>query len=844
MFREKRLSTSKLNNSSVISLVGAVLLPAIVMLLVFSKEQIYPFGDKLLVYNDMQYQYTDFFMWLYDVLHGKDSVEYSFRLGMGSNMVSTFAYYLASPLNLLVYFAKKECVGEFLGFLICLKLILCSVTASIYVRSRFALNNLGILIGASYALMGYNLLQCSNVMWLDAVFAAPLLALGLYKLIYEKKHLLYYLTLFYGIITNWYMGYILCLFSVLYFIFEAVMYECQRKPDWKNRLKTFLDFAVTSVLSVLTSAVLFIPQTIYMFTMQEYQSDENIFDIVFSFSFLEGFRDFILEGDKLTFEEYIPPIHIGAVVLILVISLLLSKQVAQYKRNLCYVYFFGFMLMFAFRPINYIFSGFRVPNSHTYRYGFIYGVFLIAIAGMAVSELENIGKQNIEKAMLVILAMACLFDMVQPYSDRSMVYLSCVLVLAVGALLIFLNYYRLRRVLVLVLSALLILCYVKEFSSKLTMVLSDYSQSDEYYTTYNSVMQESADELAESGDLNFRVDKNLSRAGIKGANEGLTFGYKSLSHYVSTNNKQLASFMKKVGYTGQYLVVPYTPILAMDTILGVKYIYSEEKLAGFEVVEKDLLDGIALYENTYSTAIGYAVQDDEYKEYGSNAIENQQILFENLFGISEELYTEGKVSNIKTDGSSWTEWTLTPAEDGAFYFYCNGIGDTTLSVNGKFVRNYAWYDNPVAYIGDFKKNETVKVRITCNGNSYKEDYNMFVATLNEDTLEEVTEQIQENKCTVTRMEKKSLTAEYNGSAGDLVMLTIPYEKGWQVLVNGEEVSYKAVDDTFIGIRMTDDENVIEMTFETPGKKIGIVLSVLGVAVFVIWTCYRKKIKKA
>ena len=49
--------------------------------------------------------------------------------------------------------------------------------------------------------MGYNILQCSNIMWLDGVLILPLVALGIYEYTYKRKTGLYYIALFYAVFT-------------------------------------------------------------------------------------------------------------------------------------------------------------------------------------------------------------------------------------------------------------------------------------------------------------------------------------------------------------------------------------------------------------------------------------------------------------------------------------------------------------------------------------------------------------------------------------------------------------------------------------------------------------------
>ncbi len=71
----------------------------------------------------------------------------------------------------------------------------------------------------------------------------------------------------------------------------------------------------------------------------------------------------------------------------------------------------------------------------------------------------------------------------------------------------------------------------------------------------------------------------------------------------------------------------------MDSLLGVKYIYSREPITGCEQIRQDILDGIRLYRNPYALPLGYAVNNLETAEdYGTNVFENQTLLCKHLSG--------------------------------------------------------------------------------------------------------------------------------------------------------------------------------------------------------------------
>ena len=80
----------------------AFLLPFLIVSIICIKNQVYPFGENCILHIDMYHQYEPFFTELMDKLKNGGSLLYSFRIGLGSDFVSLFAYYLASPFNWLI----------------------------------------------------------------------------------------------------------------------------------------------------------------------------------------------------------------------------------------------------------------------------------------------------------------------------------------------------------------------------------------------------------------------------------------------------------------------------------------------------------------------------------------------------------------------------------------------------------------------------------------------------------------------------------------------------------------------------------------------------------------------
>ena len=97
-------------------------IPIIIFNLGLIINKIAPFGDYLITIYDSKVQYPGFFMGLNNFNF------YSFNVGLGFNFYSTAAYYLLSPLNIIMKFANIFNYNTFYYILIILKIGLCSIS--------------------------------------------------------------------------------------------------------------------------------------------------------------------------------------------------------------------------------------------------------------------------------------------------------------------------------------------------------------------------------------------------------------------------------------------------------------------------------------------------------------------------------------------------------------------------------------------------------------------------------------------------------------------------------------------------------------------------------------------
>ena len=260
MIRIRASLTCKLRKNYCCILSALIVFLAMSVVLMINKCA--PFGTTSLTYGDGEIQYLDFFSYLHDILHGKNDLTYSFTIGMGQSGWGLYTYYLASPLNLMVFFFRKDQIKSFFDLLILLKLSLCAFTMSLYLvrRSEGKVNNIFCtVLSISYAMMQYNISQASNIMWLDGVYMLPLMLLGIYELISKNKTILLIVSTALSILFSWYSAGINCIFTFFWFLFELALYNCEGSKGLKKNLGSIGRYAVAMGTGVLISALSMLP---------------------------------------------------------------------------------------------------------------------------------------------------------------------------------------------------------------------------------------------------------------------------------------------------------------------------------------------------------------------------------------------------------------------------------------------------------------------------------------------------------------------------------------------------------------------------------------------------------
>ena len=215
-FKNGRIYRSFFANRFVFLSMAVALILMLFILLIF---HCFPFGDTTVLRMDLYHQYGPLFVELFDRVTGGESFLYSWTSGGGSSFLGNFFNYLSSPFSAIIFLFDRDEMPLAITAIVTVKCVLSAGTFTFYIKKSLNRHSpASAAFGVFYAFSAYFLAYFWNVMWLDGMMMLPILALGIERIVNKGKGALYLITLVYIFYSTYYIGYMCCIFSVLYFL--------------------------------------------------------------------------------------------------------------------------------------------------------------------------------------------------------------------------------------------------------------------------------------------------------------------------------------------------------------------------------------------------------------------------------------------------------------------------------------------------------------------------------------------------------------------------------------------------------------------------------------------------
>lgn len=870
------------------------ILPVFIMYLVYVGIGIHPFGEESVLVLDLNGQYVSFFEALRNFVKGDASLLYSFSRSLGGEYMGIYAYYIASPLSYIVCLFPTEKMLEAILVLILLKVGLAGVTFGFYLHKNSKTQNKFIIIAFSvmYSLCAYAITYQENTMWMDALVWLPLIVYGIEQLVKFGKYKLFTISLAICLISNFYIGYMVCIFVAIYFFWYFYSQKddvVNPRKEGKHFLRSLIKIAVFSILAIAIAASVLLPAYYSLtlgktdFSNPSWAFEENFKILDFFTKFLPGTYDSVSYGG-------LPLVYAGILMIILVPAYFAAKKISAREKIASLLVILFFTFSFIARPLDLIWHGFQFPNWLNHRYSFLLVFFLLTLAYKAAGNLKRVGIGFLFGTGVFIIAFAAICQKLEFESyiktenkllSLETIWLTIIATVILVALLCLLSRLHDKLKIQGVSCAILALVCIEIFCSTLTCFVYHnkevtYSNYDPYNTFFRE-LRPVVDEIKENDASFYRFEKTNHRK----SNDNMALGIRGLSNSTSTLNASTIKFLRRLGYASDSHWSKYLGNNAVsDALLGVKYVMNKGASSTLDRYYNVIYTGdvYTTYLNDRALSIAYGVNDAvrelDLESYTSsfeitNAIVAAMLGDENakiFFPIPIEATTPNncskksgfkggyvKYETTSSDSAGSLSFEITAITDDEIFIYIPSTyqRESKLTVNGTSKGTiFAKETRRMISLGSYDPGEKLTVKITfdndydnifiipCDTYFYYLDVNAYEDAF--DSLKIEPQFIVNDGATDDCLEGFITTSK----ASQMIQTTIPYDEGWQIYLDGERIEYYETLDALIAFDIENTgEHTLVMKYRSKAVALGAVISVSGILVFVAFCVIEYMIKR-
>lgn len=853
---------------------------------------VFPFGSITVMRMDLYHQYGPLFAELYDRIVEHKSLLYSWITGGGSSFLGNYLNYLSSPLSFLIFLFDKEDISYAITFIVAFKCILSATSFSYYLKKSFNKDNYFLsAFGILYAFSAYFLAYYWNVMWLDAMIMLPLIALGIEKIFKTGDIKLYTVSLVILFFANYYMGYMCCIFAVLYFFVcfintysndgklnENAVYK--KKYSTKALMNNVfinrgIKFAFASIIAALICAITLVPVFMILKNSsatsgtfpQTFKSYFDLLDLITShFALLE--TTIRSSGDNV-----LPNIYTGILTFILLPLFLVNNKIKLKEKATYVVLIIFFVFCFNNNCAEYIWHAFHFPNDLPYRYSYMYS-FIIAVMGYkTILNFKGIKVKDIAYTGLAIISFVIVCQkFLTNKMTNSTIYATIIFVALWCGFLFLLKNKNAQKKTVSFVLVTFILCETIISSIVGLPLNQDNKNYKENYKTYTDAInyidnKDSGFYRTELCYLNTRMDPAY-------------YGYNGISVFSSMAYESYSQLQSSLGMQGNkvnsYTYNTQTPVYNM--MFNIKYlIQTDVSLAPSSNLYKKIYNTSDkksnVYESKYNLPIAYCVNSkiDDWVTDEGNPFEIQSDFvklatgYSNIFKPVEYNSTDFDAvsgDDVTENGTYWLEKSdsssnygtetvsLSPTIDGNLYLYVKSSDLKTITVNSEKVSDItqSMEDAYILDLGYHNKGDEVLVSLDASKmESESTSFDFYCYTADDTVVKNMYNSLAGNSLNVESYSDTTIKGTVKAKENCYLYSSIPYDDGWSVYVDGKKAETFEIGGTLLAIELTPGQHKIEYKYFPVGFLYGIIISavtVFGLCGFYIYNKSSLKLNKS
>ena len=843
-------------------------LPAIIMLSYFIYRHMAPFGSNSILTVDLGQQYVDFFAsFRHAFFSDPRSIFFNFAKGLGGETYGDWAYYLMSPTNLLLLPFSNASLPIGILFLTVLKYGLAGWSMAFALkRMRWQRAWCWPLFAVTYSLMGWFVANELNLLWLDAAILLPLIVSGLEQYIAERSHWHFIWPLATIFIINYYMAYMIGIFLVLYIIWRLF---------WSNysshaRLRMLRKFTFGSIVAIGLATVIWLPTA---YTLINSKGQYMLENLKWHFEYHPGDILGKLFLGTFNFDQMptgLPNIFVGSLVLIAVWLFFTSKQMRWQTRVVAGLITAFMVVSMMYAPLNLFWHAFQFPVWYPYRFSYLFSFWLIWLAasvwtpGMRISwwQLGSLLVVTVGTIVYLYSRLTHLNFLAQPQLIAGGSLFACMLVLHVISSR---SKWWVGAVSLLV---------IGEMTASTIWTLNNFSfLTNHEYTTYINALQKVTNQLPSKRHNFYRVAQSFQRT--KG--DPLQGNYFGASTFSSALEQKQTHIMAVLGQPEGDNYISYDSGTVMtDSFLGMRYLM---QFSGNEPTTKGTPTNMASFPrwdtnnyyhftkqtndiitsvNPSALPIAFSASQNalNVKFRANDPLTNQNRLWSSLLGYGQhdiftaQNFSKTDVSNVelpatitgaflkKQNTKQPASITLhyTPTDDNPYYLTLGGdVGSdqVSINVNGNAIAAIPSHRHTIILpLPSGQANVPQTITMTLNQDSvWLQNVSLYKSDLN--VIKNGAYSLKQAGIQDLNFSSTKITGKINIPSGqNILMTTVPADKGWRMTIDGKHAEQLTVGKFFLAAAITPGEHKIAITFTPPYIKIGVIISI-GTALFMI-----------
>ena len=443
-----------------------------------------------------------------------------------------------------------------------------------------------------YALCSYAVVQSHNSMWIDALIWLPIITYAIELLIKNGHCKLLIVSLSLMIMSHYYIGYMVCIYVVLYFFYYYLAHKDNNEIGEKLHFgKSLGRIAISAVISCGIAAFMLVGAYYSLqFGKNTFSEPDFAFEVRYDLAdllakFLPGAYDTVRP-------DGLPIVYCGTLALLLVPFYYFSKRITLREKIFSTLFLSVFIVSFMLNPVDIAWHGFQVPNWLNYRYSFMVSFFLLTMTYKAMQQIRKESSKTVFGTGAFIILIVTLLEKfefenftlgesdyyVQGKLDTyRTVWFTIAIVIALCAVLYaVIRAKKLKEIKKSSKILLIVVCVEMLLNGIINITALHFDVTYSSYSSYNDFfdkLEPIVSEVQEKDTSFYRMEKTHHRK----TNDNMTLKMRGLSGSTSTLNKETIKFLNNFGYSSKSHWSKYlggNPV--NDSILGVKYVIAQK----------------------------------------------------------------------------------------------------------------------------------------------------------------------------------------------------------------------------------------------------------------------------